>query len=282
MALNDWEMSYGGLTFGGDTGYSLVAVDGILSSPDVVVANHSQIRRHGQFPGDPFLRSRTVRVTLEVQDKDATTFSNLVKALTDATTPIRDESALVFKFPGAFEGVELQLIGRPVRRSLPVNLDFYYQIPPAVIEFECSNPRITSTTSQSSLVGLPTTSGGATFDATFDLTFGVASVGGDAILTNEGNFDADLVITFNGPVVRPRVTLDSSGAYLEFDLTLTAGQQLIVDTASRSVLLNGTANRRSSLRGSWWTLPPGSETISYSAASFDTGMVELRFASTSV
>lgn len=280
MALNDWEMSYGGLTFGGDTAYSLVEVEGLLSLPDVVAANHAQLRRHGLFAGDPFLRSRAVRVTMEIYDPIASTFSNLVDALTDATTPIRAESALKFKLPGVFGGGELQVIGRPVRRQLPVDLEFLYQKPIAVLEFECTSPLITSTTNTETSVELPTTDGGLTFDATFDVTFGVASVGGDATLVNSGNFDADLTFTFNGPVNKPRLTLDSSGDFLEFDVNLTAGQTLVVDTAARTVLLNGTANRYHTLSGTWWTLPPGSETVSFSAAAFDTGTVDISFAST--
>src|SRR5690606_27793991 len=69
---------------------------------------------------------------------------------------------------------------------------------------------------------------------------------GRATLVNAGTSDVGLRLRIDGPVVEPRVTLltDQGTAVLRLNLTVGAGQWLDIDTAARTVYLNGVASRR--------------------------------------
>lgn len=79
------------------------------------------------------------------------------------------------------------------------------------------------------------------------------------IVTNLGNRDSSGVVTFSGGIDQPGVVNASTGAIVKFDLSLGATDTLEVDLGNQTVMLNGTASRRSSLMAgsSWFALPPG-------------------------
>ena len=67
---------------------------------------------------------------------------------------------------------------------------------------------------------------------------------------------------------------------MSFSLTLVGGDSLVIDTDKRSIILNGTASRRSSLlSGSqFFELAPGSSTIRFrNNGAFDAGTLSIAF-----
>jgi hypothetical protein len=120
---------------------------------------------------------------------------------------------------------------------------------------------------------------GFTFDLSFDLVFPTASPSGRTNVFTLGNARCYPVMQLWGPCTFPRVDnlqdLNSAGVpkQLAFDIALSAGQYLEVDTRERTVLLNGNANqpRYSTLDFSvseWWTLAPGNNFVKYFPDSF--------------
>lgn len=82
---------------------------------------------------------------------------------------------------------------------------------------------------------------GRTYDLTFDRTYPPSEPIGGRTIVNPGTTSAHWTLTIFGPVVNPSFTInglafraDRSGG-----VTLTLGQTLVVDTRSRTVLLNG-------------------------------------------
>jgi hypothetical protein len=69
--------------------------------------------------------------------------------------------------------------------------------------------------------------------------------------------------------VNPSITHQEQGLTLLFNITLAAGDFLVVDSGARSVLLGGTASRYSTLaQPNWFDLSPlTSNTIRFNAAS---------------
>jgi hypothetical protein len=65
--LNDWTCEYNGLVMGEpDSAVSIVAVDGLLTLPEIRSSDLTLVQRHGLYAGDDYMNGRTVTVTLEV------------------------------------------------------------------------------------------------------------------------------------------------------------------------------------------------------------------------
>lgn len=114
---------------------------------------------------------------------------------------------------------------------------------------------------------LPSSSGGVVFPLTFPLDFGSGSSGGRLLLENQGTAPTWPVWRIGGPCVQPVITNTATGEELAFELTLQEGEFLVIDTDARSVLLQGTASRRSALRpgSDWFPLRPGSTPVLFRA-----------------
>lgn len=135
------------------------------------------------------------------------------------------------------------------------------------------DPRKLSAVEHTLTTGVFVPSGGFSFDLAFDLSFGSIGNTGRIFAENVGNAPADLTLTLTGPLSNPRVSHTESGRSLGFTIELSAGETLTVTSADRSVLLNGTASRRSTMTNSseWFTLATGSNTLVFNAASADSG-----------
>lgn len=115
-----------------------------------------------------------------------------------------------------------------------------------------------------------TLNGTAAFRPPFSLG---ASSGGGLSVTNQGNRAAPWTARLDGPLTYPEITHTQTGKrlYLSFDanggVDLAAGQTLILDSKTRSVLLGGTADQRSKLTidSEWWDLPPGQNDFTFRA-----------------
>jgi hypothetical protein len=91
--------------------------------------------------------------------------------------------------------------------------------------------------------------------------YGKASRSGTGDVVNAGNASTPLQITFYGPCTNPGMRI-VGGAETQYMGTLTANDRVVIDTASRTVLLNG-ANRRQNLSATsrWLSAPPGTTRV---------------------
>src|SRR3972149_4772198 len=65
MALNDYEYSYRGLTFGGATNYGVVSEEGILDT-DTRVSDRPFPRKPGALSGIHLAEPKTIQIVIEV------------------------------------------------------------------------------------------------------------------------------------------------------------------------------------------------------------------------
>lgn len=112
--------------------------------------------------------------------------------------------------------------------------------------------------------------GGLAFPMAFPLAFGAAA-GGSVAIGNDGTVKSWPVVRIAGPVVNPRILNPTTGDEFRIALTLAAGEYLDIDTAARTVLLQGTASRRAlvSTTGEWLPVAPGGATFTCSADTYD-------------
>jgi hypothetical protein len=106
------------------------------------------------------------------------------------------------------------------------------------------------------------------FNLSFNLDFGGSSGTDGVFVTNSGNRSTPPLFTINGPCTSPVIRDDTYGHVLTFNITLAAGETLVVDPHYKTVKLNGVTSRRSTLADpDWFFLEPGDTFIRYSAAS---------------
>lgn len=281
LITTDWQMEYDGALWGDLTDLALVKVEGVLDLPGVTSGDRNRLRRHGTYAGDDFLAGREVEVTLEVYGSDASDFASKIAALTLATRPGRAALPLVLRLPGVAGGAKVQTLARVRRRSLPLDLDYLYRLPTAVLQFYADDPRFYSTPAGSAVVGLPTSGGGLTFPAAAPFVFGTVVAGGNVTLTNAGTFDSSPVVRIDGPVTNPSLQNVTTGKTLTLTLDVPAGQYVDLDFDRRTVLLNGTASRYSALvsTSTWWDLIPGANEVQFRAVSFGAGTATFTYRS---
>lgn len=116
----------------------------------------------------------------------------------------------------------------------------------------------------------PIGTAGRAYPRTFPHGYGTAGVGGAISAPNLGTFPTRPLLEIAGPVSGPVVELVETGEALRFDLDVTAGEVLTVDTDTRAVTLNGAGRRHTLAAGSsWWQLEPGGNTVRFRAAAYD-------------
>jgi hypothetical protein len=108
---------------------------------------------------------------------------------------------------------------------------------------------------------------GLTFPASFsgNIGFGgpIIIAYGATTVYNVGNHTAYPVFIMRGFMGNPIVVSDAQGNRMEFDLSISQQDTLVVDCGKKSILVNG-SSRRNSMPGLYWHfVPPGSSNTFY-------------------
>ena len=139
---------------------------------------------------------------------------------------------------------------------------------PAQFLMYAEDPRIYDNNLLSTIIpfgGLATT--GFAFSFGFDLSFGAVVPPAGGTVTNNGNRPMPAVMTITGPIVNPRIINQTDSKTLNFEVTLTTGQELVIDLLNRTVTLDG-ANMRSTLQTpEWWLFAQGTTDILFGGTS---------------
>lgn len=145
------------------------------------------------------------------------------------------------------------------------------------IQLKAEDPTIYDSLLAEAVCGVTPSAGGRSYPKSYNYGYGTVIEGGYeddyldsyaysdavvnsiAVVTSSGNKPAKALLTIFGPVQNPVIVHDTSGKRLTFSISLTEEQYLEIDLRKRTVLLNGTANRRHTLLNhtGWFLLPPG-------------------------
>jgi|GEM_PF-5750205 len=214
-----------------------------------------------QSLGGDLLPSREVAFDIQITGTPESIEAALL-ALSVAWAPVRSS---VVPLSVTLTGDTRTLFGRPIGVEFNIeqmDLNLAY----ARCVFEATDPRMFSAAESSISLGL-VAGGGAPFDLTFPLTFGAGS-DSDGTAVNSGTFETNWTATITGPVTTPRITLASTGEFVELDIVVPAGSTLVVSSADGSVLLDGSPRQAAvTLLSRFFVLPAGSNTIRFRAAS---------------
>jgi len=269
LITGDWQIQVGDLLIGDGTDYDIRVIEGLASMPEVRPQDRPLLLRHGSVSGLDYLGERDFTVELDVVESNTDTLAALLDALSLAWRPTTTEVPIAFQVPGVAGGAPSVVFGRVRRRDIPIGVQFSRGLAEVALEVACTDPRVYSVTEHSTSTGVASSEGGLTFDAVADFTFGDVSTGGAMSLLNAGTFDAPVTFVIEGPCTSPvieNVTVDKT---LRFDIVLSAGERLFVNTKERTVLLGGTSTRYFALRttSEWFDLVPGPNAINYLASS---------------
>lgn len=266
--MTDYQFTFNGLTFGGaGAAVQVEGVQGIEDSPDVRASDEARGFADGMFFGRDFLGGRTITIDLLLL-AGALPFRATVNAVKAAFLPVQGTTLpLTWTLPG---DTPKRAYVRCRRRAVKVDQDYTHGYGHATVQFVAADPRVYEDAPSSVVVGLPSASGGRTYNLTYNRTYGAASAGNTVVATNAGTYPTKPVVTLTGMVDTPFLQNVTTGQFLKFNLVLGDGDTLTLDFDARSVQLNGTASRRSTLSvdSQWFDLVPGANTLKYSAAGY--------------
>lgn len=252
----------GGIVLGADepsgVGWVLDDLEG-WDTTDSTGEVHQRSDQHGGWTTPAFYRPRhlvargVIFGTSRAQVRDA--MDRLL-----ASIPLEVPGPVVVTQDGLTRQAHARQHGpQVVRWAGPYEADYDLQL-------VCPDSRKLSAGSARTLsTGLPAVVGGLTVP--FDVPFTIDASGSAGVLrvTNTGSVEAPATLRIDGPVQYPQITHAQSGRTIALDLLIDAGQHVDLDLDHRTVMLNGTTSRRGRMRGDWFTLRPGLNTISWGA-----------------
>lgn len=271
----DWQIDWNGFLLGAPTVYEWVRLDGWYDLPGLVNGNVKQPNDHGAWSGQSSAQPRTVTLTVEMvagPDGMATSVAALRAAMAVGKTSTEYPLAV------RSSGETLVAWGKVSGKILPIDQPFSLGYAPhATLQWICADPRVYELTERSLVITAPTAGiGGLTYPLSYPLSYGTAGSPNSGLAPNVGSEATKPVLVFTGPITTPRVVNTTAARALEFNIDLTAGQTLTVDTKAGTVLLNGTTDRlytRSNLTVpvKHFELDPGANSLTLLAAAFGTG-----------
>lgn len=273
MSLGDlvtglWEFEYRGLKLGGDTEFALV--DGNISSlPDIISSDRPRQRRTGDHPGLDFYGGRTLSLVFEIEAAGGRTqHGDAVRRFKQAITGAAPPAPLIFQHPAVGDGTKVSIDVTVRNLDLPSNLEFFEGNSIARLQFRAADPRYYAF-AESLVTGLtpPNAIGGRPWPTVWPRQWGTVFTAGTFAVTNNGNTSTSPTFEIEGPCINPSIQHLDTGAILAFNETLTTGQKLIVDVASRSVTVYRQNRYRTIAAGSqWFDLDPGLNSLKFTTA----------------
>jgi hypothetical protein len=267
----DGQAQWGDLLMGLGTPFH-VASEGFTGWFDLPELDSSDAPRpwqHGAWTGARWAQPRVVGASVWLVGDDRAHTARVLDEFARATTPDGGEQWLAVRTHGRTYVVKARLLQRvlPTDRQLLLG-----NATKATIQWICADPHRYEQHEQIATTPLPQRGPGMAYPLAYPTDYGVASVTGSVVPVNAGNTPAWSVLTVTGPVAQPRIVNQTTGAYLEYDLVLDAGEQLTIDTSEGTVELDGGSSRlhtatAHSMPEQAWTLVPGTNQIDFRADS---------------
>jgi hypothetical protein len=261
-AGNLWEMTYGGLTFGGLdrlATYQLQELPEGLGTPDYISGDVQRSLEQGEYAGVDLSPGRNITVKQVIQAATEPQLDAARQAFAAILTPKGSaEYPLTLQLASGL----FTCYARPRKHAPPIDVNTIVGKGTIVATmFHATDPRW-YTAPQTAVTGLAVP-GGIAPPVTPPVTIKGGS-GGLVEVVNTGPMYTYATLEFTGPCTVPKAAnLSLPGApAVAFNVTLNAGDTLTVEMGYRSVVLTsagstaGSSRRSSIMPGSvWWPLP---------------------------
>jgi len=276
-ALSLYQVSFGGLTFGGINSASTYQLQSMtIDMPDVASGDVQRAVDQGEFAGMDVLPGADITIVQLVTTSGLPRFAVPTVAQAAAIDAACQALGGVMGPAGATEiPLWLQMASgtfvrmcRPRKHNCPWDINRAFAgAPVATSMLHSTDPRWYAAPSQSQSVGLSTgvPGGLAVSSATPAPWVLAAGLAANVVnVVNSGLFESRPVLVINGPCVNPVVTNSSlpGAPWVGVNQTLNPGDTLTIDMDWRSVVLRsagstvGAPRRNQIMQGStWWNLP---------------------------
>lgn len=260
LITQNWQAEVGGLLLGDGTDFIIEKLDA-AGRPRVRTSDISNPSADGTLTAGPdLLDGRTIVLNVALAADDAAAVSVLLDQL-DAAWQMQSAGTvpLVWRQPGVGQ---VRANGRPRAFEVDDTLRRVGLIR-VTAGFYCADPRLYGDALKSQAFDASGPVGGSEWDAPWPMVWTAESDPSETDLTNAGSRPTPPLWTITGPCVTPRLELVGS-AFLEFDLTLSAGQTIVVDVLNRTATIDGVGKvSTKTLRSTWWELPAGTSTVRF-------------------
>ncbi|MFB4276033.1 hypothetical protein ACBJ59_12115 [Nonomuraea sp. MTCD27] len=244
------QLSFGGFKLGSGTPYRFIQLEGAdLDLPPVDNGNVPHPSAHGALSGRSLAQARVITYTMLVR-APREEIQQVAEALRD-NTPLPDSDDETDLALQVLDTIYVTR-GKVLRRSIPIDRLYRLGHTRAVVQWECSDPRLYA--QQLSSVEVPD--------------------GGSVDVAHDGNTNTRPVIRLRGPAETPTITVQRTLAdgridtrVLQFGLNVADGAALIVDVGFGTATIDGVSQMRSLTGASVgvpdWVLGRGTSTIAY-------------------
>ncbi|MEV4424959.1 phage distal tail protein [Streptomyces sp. R-07] len=242
LITQDGQIQWAGLLIGPGTPFNVdrSGLQGWEDLPEFDSSDADRPTSHGAWPGSRYAKPRKISGTIVLMPEyDAA--AEAIRALRQSLALLDEERWLTVRLHGELLAVRARI----AQRVVPADQGFATQGSSRMsIQWLASDPRRYTVYEQSASTTPPQPESGLTWPLTWPLDWGQAKSTGDAVAENTGSAATHPVIVFSGPCSMPTVTERVSKRRLRYAIDLAAGDELVVDTANGTVMLNNTASRR--------------------------------------
>jgi phage-related protein len=271
MALNNYQFSFNGLTFGAGTPFVITEVMGLEDLPAIRNQDDNRGYNDGMFTGRDFFSGRTITFMFNILAGNGNT-AQANYALFQAALNPQQTGTTALNFLLSPADTQKVIYGRVRTRAVPVTPEYTYGKITAQVTIFCPDPRYYASTSNT-LSLTPAASSGRTYNRTYNLTYGGGSQSGSGTVVNNGWATTNPVVTITGPALNPVLSNVTTGQNITINFNMGASDVVVIDLNLKTVTLNGTSARNILANSSqWFSAPPGSTQLSFSATTFTAGV----------
>lgn len=251
-------------TIGNGSDISILGASG-FGSASVAIGIINNAGRHGVKIPNHYWRERRIRLQLGLRSATVAGHKTLREDLFKAFALPRTGIATMYFTTTDGRSMQLDV-------ALASEIDAPFEagrVTSSVVRVEllAASPYVLDQTQNDSEASLPV-AGGVAIPAAIPLS--LTTSGGSVVINNQGNaIYKPVVITITGPVTSPTLRNNTSGLSFTIDYALGASDSVVIDCEDETVVLNGSTNLLSSFDGDFWQLEPGSNTILFSASTYD-------------
>lgn len=249
LITKDYQYEFRGMLIGSGTGLIIKRVKGMLHPPAIEAQDRKRQDAHGTLPGRVTYSDRRIEFDIAIDSVGGLPVESTLQQLFRAYA-LNEKGGLdqfVFQRPNGFG--KRFCWARLDDSDFESDFEVAHGLSLGSVALLANDPRYYSLE-----------------EFTDNLTIINGNVNGAATVVNNGSVGSAPVLEIDGPATNPRITnLDDDNRQLKLDLTIAAGQTLIVDAKGRTVSLAG-ANYYRYMRvdSQWWKLQPGDNHLTYS------------------
>jgi hypothetical protein len=256
QVIANYSFSFNNQVFGGvGSPYQIMSVDGLEALPGIRNQDDNRGYADGMFSGRDFLSGRSVTMLIQILGNSTASAQANYNTLQRTLLPqAQGTTPLYFLMSNAVTEQVLNARVRALAATVDPNYTYGYILAQAT--FFCPDPRYYDSNSQTASLAY-TAPTGRTYNRIYNLVYGGGSAQIATTITNNGWTDTYPLITLNGPIINPILGNQTEGFELNFNVSLTDTDTLVVDLYNKLITLNGNPARNLLTTGQWFSAQPG-------------------------